>query len=169
MVEAMPQLSADERVCFELVFRPNVVLTTAIRRFVSNFYENVLGDEDSTARVAMATQELLENAAKYGTHGDTVLRIELVRNVGIVRIHSSNRSDPAHIATLQRRISEIRAAPDPFVFYQSLLRTTISDPDGSGLGLARIRCEGEMEVGLTIDGDRVAIDAVARTGPGVVS
>jgi hypothetical protein len=166
MIEEMPQLSADERVRFELVFRPNAVLTTAIRRFVSSFYASVTGDEDLTARLGMATQELLENAAKYGTDGDTVVRIELVRNVGIVRIHSSNRSDPSNIANLQRRITEIRAAPDPFAFYQRRLRATLDDPDGSGLGLARIRCEGEMEVGLTIDGDRVAIDAVARTGLG---
>jgi hypothetical protein len=169
MVEAMPQLYADERVYFELVFRPSVVLTTTVRRFVSDFYERVLDDEDSTSRLAMATQELLENAVKYGSHGETVLRIEVLRSEGIVRIHTSNRSDALNIAILERRISEMRSAPDPIGFYQRLLRATVNEPDGSGLGLARIRCEGEMEVDLTVEGDRVAINAIARTHSGAPS
>ncbi len=159
----MPQLYADERVYFELVFRPSVVLTTSVRRFVSDFYERVLDDEDSTSRLAMATQELLENAVKYGSHGETVLRIEVLRSEGLVRIHTSNRSDALNIAILERRISEMRSAADPFGFYQRLLRATVHEPAGSGLGLARIRCEGEMEVDLTVEGDRVAINAIART------
>lgn len=168
MMTAIPQPS-DNRVYLELAFHPTVVLTTAVRRFVFNFYEQLLGDLDSTSRLAMAAQELLENAIKYSSYGATMLRIELDGSEGIVRIHTSNRSDAEHIAILERLIGEIRAAPDPFVFYQRLLRSTMHDEERSGLGLARIRCEGDMEVELTIDGDVVAVTAWARTDPKVSS
>lgn len=164
MMTAIPQ-PPDNRVYLELAFHPTVVLTTAVRRFVSNFYEQLLGDLDATSRVAMVAQELLENAVKYTSHGETMLRIEHDGEAGLVRIHTSNRSDAAHIAILERLIGEMRAAPDPFVFYQGLLRSTMHDLEGSGLGLARIRCEGDMEVELTIRGDVVAVTAWTRTAP----
>ncbi|HXX67015.1 MAG TPA: hypothetical protein VEK07_07535 [Polyangiaceae bacterium] len=168
MMTAIPQPS-DNRVYLELAFHPTVVLTTAVRRFVSNFYQQLLGDLDATSRLAMAAQELLENAVKYTSHGETMLRIELDGAAGIVRIHTSNRSDAAHIAILERLIGEMRAAPDPFAFYQGLLRSTMHDVEGSGLGLARIRCEGDMQVDLSIDGDLVAVTAWAHTEPRVSS
>lgn len=153
----------DERVYFELIFRPSVALTTVVRRFITDFYERVLSDDDSTSRLALATQELLENAIKYGTHGDTVLSIELDRRVGEVRVRTSNRSDPSNIAVLRQRFAEMSAAPDAFKFYQQLLRSTANDAIGSGLGLARIRCEGEMDVDLKVEGDLVGVSAIART------
>lgn len=162
MMTAIPHPS-DNRVYLELAFHPTVVLTTVVRRFVSNFYGQLLGDVDSTSRLAMVAQELLENAIKYTSYGETVLRVELDDGAGIVRIHTSNRTNAEHIEMLRRLIEEMRSAPDPFVFYQGLLRTTMHDLDGSGLGLARIRCEGDMEVDLTVDGDLVAVTAWART------
>jgi anti-sigma regulatory factor (Ser/Thr protein kinase) len=161
----MTSASSEERVYFELVFRPSVILTTVVRRFISDFYERVFACEDSTSRLALATQELLENAIKYGVAGDTVLSIDYDRRTKIVRIRTSNRSDPDHIAILQRRFGEMRAVPDAFKFYQQLLRASMHETVGSGLGLARIRCEGEMDIDLTVTGDLVDISAVAHVAP----
>jgi hypothetical protein len=161
--------ATDERVYFELVFRPSVILTTVVRRFITDFYERVLSDDDSTSRLALATQELLENAIKYGVAGDTTLSIDFDRKTSSVRIRTSNRSDPDNIAILRRRFAEMSAAPDAFKFYQQVLRSSVHETVGSGLGLARIRCEGEMDLDLTVNGDLVGIMAVARTNPEVVS
>ncbi len=160
----MGRPSDDERVYFELVFRPSVVLTTVVRRFIGDFYERVLGDEDSTARLALATQELLENAIKYCSGGDTIMKIELDRAEGTVLIRTTNLSTPAHIAELRRKFAEMNAVEDAFQFYQQLLRASMRETDGSGLGLARIRCEGEMDITLTVEGDLVGISAQARVG-----
>src|SRR5215472_10672842 len=110
----MTSAASEERVYFELVFRPSVILTSVVRRFISDFYERVFSCEDSTSRIALATQELLENAIKYGVTGDTVLSIDYDRTTKIVRIRTSNRSDPDHIAILQRRFAEMGAVPDAF-------------------------------------------------------
>jgi two-component sensor histidine kinase len=156
----------EPRVYFEIIFRPSVILTTIVRRFISDFYEKVIEDADSVSRLALATHELLENAVKYGIQDDaTTLSVELDRRDGVVSIRTNNRSEEQHIHMLQRRFAEMRAAPNAFGFYQQLLRATAHETSVSGLGLARIRCEGEMDVDLTVEGDRVRISAVARTGP----
>ena len=43
----------------------------------------------------------------------------------------------------------------------------LSGVGGSGLGLARIRCEGDMTLELEHDGDLVSIIAETRTSEGV--
>jgi hypothetical protein len=161
------ETSQGDCVYFELVFRPSVTLTTLVRRFITDFYERVLREDDCAGRLALATQELLENAIKYGVDGDTVLRIELDKSAGRVQVRTSNRSHPEHIAILQRHFEEMRAAPDAFKFYQQLLRSTMHETTGSGLGLARIRCEGDMEIDLTVDGDLVGVCANGCLSPGL--
>ncbi len=161
---ALPSTPKDGRVYFELVFQPSAILTTVVRRFIRDFYERIIGNDDSVARLALATHELLENAVKYGIPNEaTTLSVELDQNAGIVSIQTNNRSNVEHIDVLRRRFADMKAAPDGFQFYQQLLRATAREASVSGLGLARIRCEGEMDVDLEVDGDRVRISAVART------
>jgi anti-sigma regulatory factor (Ser/Thr protein kinase) len=160
-----PPPPKEPRVYFEIIFRPSVILTTVVRRFITDFYENVIDSEDSVSRLALATHELLENAVKYGMPEETTtLSVDLDQREGIVTIRTSNRSDAAHIDALKRRFAEMQAAPNAFRFYQQLLRATAHETSVSGLGLARIRCEGEMDIDLKVEGDLVRISAVARTG-----
>ena len=56
----------------------------------------------------------------------------------------------------------ISAAADPFVHYQALMRQNARTVDESGLGLARIRAEGEMDLGLEVRGNTVALLADVR-------
>ncbi|HEY4178948.1 MAG TPA: ATP-binding protein [Kofleriaceae bacterium] len=146
----------------ELNFRPNVQLVSTVRRFVSEFYQKALGDPDGTARVALATHELLENAVKYSIDGDTTIRIEVTsgdapRSVSIVL---RNRTDEVHLATIRELLDGIAKAPDAFTFYQKLIASKAKTKEGSGLGLARICAEGEMTIALrVIEGDIVELTA----------
>src|SRR5580692_688323 len=155
----------EPRVYFEIIFRPSVILTTVVRRFITDFYENVIDSEDSVSRLALATHELLENSVKYGMPDETTtLSVDLDQREGIVTIRTSNRSVSPHLEALQRRFAEMHAAPNAFKHYQQLLRETARETNVSGLGLARIRCEGEMDMDLKVEGDLVRISAVSRTG-----
>jgi hypothetical protein len=153
---------------FELNFRPNVALVSVVRRFVSEFYERLLGDPDGTSRVALATHELLENAVKYSIDGETTIRIEVALPSEVrrtVRIRLTNRAEARHVAELEEILDGARQAGDADAFYQTVIARSAKRRDRSGLGLARICAEGEMEMSYQVlEGDRVVIDAVTRVG-----
>ena len=144
---------------FELVFRPSVALITIVRRFVSEFYSRVVDDADVAGRLALATHELLENAAKYTTGGETYLHVDLDRQTGAVTVRTRNRTDPERIALLVHSFEALDRATDPAALYNSMLRRCALQAHGSGLGLARIRTEGEMSLDLVVTDDLVEINA----------
>lgn len=147
----------------ELRFRPNVQLISTVRRFVSDFYEYALIDADTVSRLALATHELLENAVRNTANQESRVCIAVETQGGVDRviIRTWNTTTPANVEILKRIFLEMNAAKDPFEYYQLLMKKTARQPDGSGLGLARIRCEAEMALGLEIVGEEVCISATA--------
>jgi hypothetical protein len=154
---------------FELNFRPNFELISIVRRFVSDFYDKMLGDKDAVSRVALATHELLENAVKYSSDGGTALSITVAHEEAgsVISIRISNRSTRENIEAVSALFEEMKAFPDPFLHYQSAMERTAKRKEGSGLGLVRVRAEGEMTMSYTIDADCVCI--VAQTSVGRAS
>jgi hypothetical protein len=144
-----------------LDFSPEVKMISRTSRYVCDFYRNVLADDDASARVMMAAHELLENAAKYSSDGLGRLQIELTRKGGrdVVRIRTSNRARPEKLGELREFFEENGRCPDPIALYDRMIARSAQRPVGSGLGLARIRAEGEMELTLAVQGDEVTITA----------
>jgi hypothetical protein len=149
---------------FELRFRPSTGLITLVRGFVEEFYMRVMDDPDVASRLALATHELLENAAKYSTDGEATIQVE-VRKL-TVYVRASNRAAPAQIDLLRRCFDEIRAAPDARALYARMLeRTAVLSSGSGGVGLARIWAESEMAIRLEVTGDQVAIHAEGAIAP----
>jgi hypothetical protein len=145
---------------FELTFRPSVELISVVRRFVMEFYQKVLQDHDASGRLALATHELLENAAKYSTDGEAMLCVTVDRAAGTVLVRTTNRATPGQREALRTCFEEIAAAPDAGVLYAQMLRRSAVKTTGSGgLGLARIWAESDMALNLAVDGDTVEIQA----------
>ncbi len=127
---------------------------------MTDFYEQLFDDADAVSRVALATHELLENVVKYSSDGRSHFEIELVEEGkgNVVRIRARNRTTPERAHELQRLIAEIAQCSDPFQMYQQFMRRSALRQDGgSGLGLARIRAEAEMDVRCDVSGDEVTI------------
>jgi hypothetical protein len=144
-----------------VAFCPNIELITSTRRFVAELFDSMITDPDAVSRVALTIHELLENTLKYSTDGMVCLQVT-VSDIGgskVVKICASNRANPTQLGELKRRIDALRDTQDPMAFYVSMMIDSAGREDGSGLGLARIRVEGEMDLAYTIDGDVITITA----------
>jgi hypothetical protein len=144
----------------ELSFEKRPELVSIVRRFVSDFYDRTLADPDATSRVALATHELLENAVKYSRDGRAKVRIQVsgrgdkVR----VRIRTRNRACPEDAEHIRRMIEEMMSM-DANVYYLDLMRKNAHRTDGSGLGLARIHAEAEMDMSVACRNGCVTVSA----------
>ncbi|AKT36893.1 hypothetical protein [Chondromyces crocatus] len=153
---------------FELQFRPSAALIQVVRRFVSDFYVGVLDDPDAVARVALATHELLENAVKYSMDGTTELSIDVEpgpEGTREIAIRLRNRAATCDIEALRGLFEEMERFPDPCAQYQVAMERGARRRTGSGLGIVRVRAEGEMRMRCSVEGDRVLIEARTQVGP----
>jgi len=163
MVPPTDASPTTNRACFELRFKPNIQMVTVVRQFVSAFYAHLLDSSDTTDRIALATHELLENAVKYSTDGETAIRIE-VRDEDDppnVTIRTWNRTGPAGRAAAVAALEASRDATDALAFYLERMAEAARRTTGSGLGLARIRAEAEMEIGYELVDDELCVIARA--------
>jgi anti-sigma regulatory factor (Ser/Thr protein kinase) len=144
---------------FGLELEPQPRMVSIVRRFVEESLDKLADNPESVHRVSLAVHELLENAAKYAVGGKTGLSVRFATDGRSARITLTNQTTPEHIARLRACIEEIQAAEEPFAHYQKLMRRTFGVEEESGLGLARIRAEGELDLSLEIDGSLVTITA----------
>jgi anti-sigma regulatory factor (Ser/Thr protein kinase) len=153
---------ADKLAHVELSFRPNVELISVVRRFVAEFHARMFSDPDTTSRIALASHELLENAIRYSLDGETRIRIEVLREspMSHVKIRTWNRATPEHLNEVRKLFGEMRENDDPFHHYQALMRRTARIVGGSGLGLARVRAEGEMQLAFSEEKGVLVVTAV---------
>jgi hypothetical protein len=142
-----------------LTVSPSMVSPT--RRIIEAKLGPVLEDEDAIFRVAMTAHELLENAAKYASDGKARLELSVTpREEGaIVRVVVTNNATQENIAQLGVCYAEMNAAKDAMAHYFSLMRMNAKAGALSRLGLARVRAEGEMDIEVDVEGERVKIVA----------
>ena len=134
----------------------------AFRQFLEVYARNRFTSRVAE-RIGTATQELLENAANYcSITADISFELRHLPAAQRLEIRVSNESVPSRITALTRRISELKSR-DPQEVYQDALRS-VSSPLSlrAMLGLARVRCEADMELEATVDGNRVTVIASGR-------
>jgi len=125
--------------------------------------------EDAAYQLAMVTQELLENAVKYGAFGGAEA-IALIVRVGAdeitVEVKSRAGVDDANLRRFDQMIQWIRGFQDPFEAYVERLKLVSARPYAhgeSGLGLTRITYEGRCALDFFVDEASVlAVSAVYR-------
>lgn len=158
----------DEQSLFELRFRPTVALVSTVRRFVSEFYRELLSNADSSHKLAMATHEMLENAVHYSIdqRSDLTIVAKKEPTAIVVTIRTRNRATPERIEKVRVALDEVVNADDVTGMYNRLVRRAAKRTDGgSGLGLGRIRAEADLALSYAIDGDTVSVTAEGTFQP----
>ncbi|WP_438037856.1 hypothetical protein [Sorangium sp. So ce128] len=123
----------------------------------------VLDDESASSRFYMAAHELVENLIKYSSGPEVSLELALEEGEGarVLVIRARNEASPERLREVERRLSALRSASDPVKHYDELICETAMVEGVSGLGLARVRAEGGLDVDYTIEGSRLTIIAQA--------
>jgi hypothetical protein len=138
---------------------PGRRIVSAISGLVSEFCLCLIDDRDVVSRFHIAAQELAENLLKYSSGAEASLSAELSGNDGsaVLRLQATNHATPEQLHAVERHLQELTTALDPIEHYDRLIRETAPLEKGSGLGLARIRAEGGLNVGYSINGDQITI------------
>jgi hypothetical protein len=150
-----------------LSFRPCPEQVSTVRRFLEDYYQPVLEDPDLLCRMAIATHELLENAAKYSARGASRLEVSVSQAPPLKRLSIKVSSIPApeHIGALKSTVAGVTSPDNAAEAYLRII-AAVPRGEGSGLGLARIRAEAEMTISLTIDDTCACVEAVTTFGDG---
>lgn len=148
----------------ELRFQSQWELVSAARELLLRFFELATGDAALAEKAALAAHELMENAVKYSLDDRVLARME-VEAGGTLRITVESRARPQHLPLLLREIEAVANAPDPLAYYREQMEQAARRTDGkSGLGIARIRCEGGMSLSCSVEGDTVRVIAERAIG-----
>jgi|SRR6187399_1201949 len=146
---------------------PNSRLVAALSALVAEFCQGLVADPAVVARFYMAAQELAENLVKYSVGREVRLAASLTgtHQNAELRLCATNRSTARQLDAVERCLTALVEARDPTQYYDSLIRASAPKSEGSGLGLARLRAEGELTVDYSIDGDQLTITVHASVEP----
>lgn len=130
-------------------------------------------DDEQTQSLAMAAQELLENAVKYGHFsGREQIDLRITRGAAHVTIEVRNpaSADAQQLRSLDDMIQWIRGFQNPFEAYVERLKLLAAQPyqpGVSGLGLVRIAYEAQCVLDFYVDdANQLALSAVYSAAPG---
>ena len=138
---------------------PHVDHVDRVARFVTEICRTYISDADALSRLQLAAYELMENVVKYTSKGDGEFQLQIDAGEGTCRVvlQTQNMADNTHRLDLETRMTRLSSADDPLSHYDSEIAASAQRPFGSGLGLVRIRAEGEMVMDFSIDGDKVVV------------
>ena len=159
MSEPAPDRRAIARAAVFLAFEPSPAFMQRVIRWLTEFCQLTLADLEMVARLRLAVSELVENVVKYGMQPNVSVEVELIERDGapLLRLGTRNRTSPEYLERADRLLSQLKSADDPVAFYDALVRESAPRVGVSGLGLARIRAEGELDLDYKIDGDELWI------------
>jgi hypothetical protein len=163
----MSEPGAQTTLSVSLSSSSSIAVIRTISRLVYEHCKTIALDDDLAARFQMAAQELTENVVKYSTGSQVKLEVELLDAATAPRlcVRASNEASPEQLREVDRRLSELISAADPVALYDRLIRESASQRDVSGLGLARLRAEGNFALEYAIQDRVLTISAHAGVAP----
>jgi hypothetical protein len=145
----------------ELRFQPLWLYVDAVREFCGFFARATFGREELGDRIGLVVHELVENAVRYGDDNELELKVE--RTGDQVSVSVANTVTDDHIRRLKDRFDEIVSLPPRDAYIAAMQRAATLPEGQSGLGLPRIRFEGQVELKLVATPGRVCVTATGSS------
>ncbi len=142
-----------------MAFQPSADVLQRVIRWLLDLCQLTLADAEPAYRLRLAVNELVENAGKYGIQANVRVGLELLERDGalILRLSTRNRATPEDLGCAVDLLTELKNAADPVAFYDQLVLQSAPKPGVSGLGLARIRAEGGLELYFEVEANELSI------------
>lgn len=141
----------------ELRFKPLWLYVDQVRELCGFFARATFEDEIVGERVRLVVHELVENAIRYGDDRELELRLERTTHGLMIRVANTTSAERASKLAAHFAQMMTSSAADA---YARALQSAVTRPSSeSGLGLPRIRCEGQVELELETQPGRVCITA----------
>ena len=148
-------------------------IRTAWDRCMAHLDEQGL-DPDAAYALCMVTQELLENAVKYGAHAGgrpIPCTVSTGKEMVTIEVRTPLDHNPDRLKHLDEMIQWIRGYQNSFEAYVERLKQASAQPfssSESGLGLVRMAYEGQCLLDFYVDESNVlAMSAVYRPPAGL--
>lgn len=154
---------AIARAAVYISFEPSQRFVDQIVGWLTDFCHLTLEDLDVVSRLQLAVHELVENIVKYGSQSPVGVEVELQRTqtASILQLKTKNTATPERLQQAVRLLTDLRDAPDPIAYYDKLVRESAPVEGVSGLGLARIRAEGDLDIDFAVTGDELCVTVQA--------
>ncbi len=155
--------TADVARLVQLRVRPLWRHIDGIRRFCDSFTSASFEDPTLGQRVGLVIHELTENAIKYSRTDDAAeLELSIMHDGEHIEIEVVNAPAVENLSGLKTAFDDLGGASAEEA-YVAAMRRASTLPDGkSGLGLARIRHDAEVELALSISNDLVRVTAKGK-------
>jgi len=147
-------LGPDAATLIEVRFKPLWEYIEAIRHLGHSLCQATFGTNAVSERAQLIIQEALENAVKYSRDGAmSDLEILISSSGDCIEITVGSTPTPEDLASLREELKWI-CSTDPQTAYLEAFRRAADNPEGPArLGLARMRCEGGVELSMVESGD----------------
>jgi hypothetical protein len=156
-------MQKESKIYVELKFGPKWTYISTVRTFVEDFMTITLEDKKKATSIAMAVNELIENAVKFSDLEGSELNIYVTKERKIIKVIVTNHASQQDIDDLRKSLRELFESP-PLDAYMKRMKDSAVSPDGkSTLGLARIRYECKAEIHTNIENGMVSITAEIPT------
>ena len=154
----------DRPAFFSMGFAPTLEIVSVVRRFVESFYAELIDDPTLSGRIAVTSHELMENAVRYCSGEEATIRVSLGRlgDGFMSSIRTRNVAKKDDIERVRGLLERVTSAPEADALYQEMLIESAQRELGSGLGLARVRAEGEMKLEFETWDNTIEVVATCR-------
>jgi two-component sensor histidine kinase len=140
-------------------------MIAVVRRTVEDACLRLGGDPELASSLGVAAHELFENAIKYVDDGQVTVDLSLGR-VGSkleTTVRTSNTASPDRLRQLAVVGAGIADARERMSYYRDRMIAVASVAEGSGLGLARILGETNLQLMIAVDGRLARVEASQTT------